>query len=73
MLPKVEHCDELLSKLKNGAHILMFGEVEYDTYRGDYTIKPKCISTVQMIEKRIITPKSALSFIFTQICRRWTV
>ena len=51
MLPKVEHCDELLSKLKNGAHILMFGEVEYDTYRGDYTIKPKCISTVQMIEK----------------------
>lgn len=38
MLPKVEHCDELLSKLKNGAHILMFGEVEYDTYRGDYTI-----------------------------------
>lgn len=51
MLPKVEHCDELLSKLKNGAHILMFGEVEYDTYRGDYTIKPKCISTIQMIEK----------------------
>lgn len=51
----------------------MFGEVEYDTYRGDYTIKPKCISTVQMIEKRIITPKSALSFIFTQICHRWTV
>lgn len=51
MLPKVEHCDELLAKLKNGAHILMFGEVEYDTYRGDYTIKPKCISTVQMIEK----------------------
>ena len=51
MLPKVEHCDELLSKLKDGAHILMFGEVEYDTYRGDYTIKPKCISTIQMIEK----------------------
>lgn len=51
MLPKIEHCDELLSKLKNGAHILMFGEVEYDTYRGDYTIKPKCISTIQMIEK----------------------
>ena len=42
---------EGLSKLKNGAHILMFGEVEYDTYRGDYTIKPKCISTIQMIEK----------------------
>ena len=57
MLPKVEHCDELLSKLKNGAHILMFGEVEYDTYRGDYTIKPKCISTVQMIEKEDNYPK----------------
>lgn len=57
MLPKVEHCDELLKSLKNGANVLVFGDVEYDSFRNEYTIKPKCLSTVEVIEKEDNAPE----------------
>lgn len=57
MLPKVEHCDELLRKLKDGVCVLMFGEVEYDSFRNEFTLKPKCISTVEKIKKQDNAPE----------------
>lgn len=57
MLPKVEHCEELLKSLKNGANVLIFGEIDYDSFRNEYTIKPKCLSTVEVIEKEDNAPE----------------
>lgn len=57
MVVKIEQSDELLDKLHNGVYILMSGEVKFDTFRHEYVIDPRAISTVEKIEKQDNAPK----------------
>ncbi|MGN0519825.1 MAG: PolC-type DNA polymerase III, partial [Candidatus Fimenecus sp.] len=57
MLVKIEQSDELLAHLKDGVTVLLYGNVKYDSFKGDYIIEPKAISTVEVIEKEDNAPE----------------
>lgn len=57
MIVKIEQSDELLAHLKDGVTVLLYGNVKYDSFKGDYIIEPKAISTVEVIEKEDNAPE----------------
>lgn len=57
MIVKIEQSDELLAHLKDGVTVLLHGNVKYDSFKGDYIIEPKAISTVEVIEKEDNAPE----------------
>lgn len=57
MLLKIEQSEEVLAHLKNGVTVLLYGFVKFDTFRGDFVIDPKAISTVECIEKQDNAPE----------------
>lgn len=57
MIVKIEYSDEILDKVKNGAHVLISGDVKYDSFKREYIIDPKAISTVEKIKKEDNAPE----------------
>lgn len=57
MIVKIEQSEDLLAHLKNGVHILMYGNVKFDTFKREYIIDPRAISTVEKIEKEDNAPE----------------
>lgn len=57
MIVKIEQSEELLAHLKNGVHVLMYGNVKFDTFKREYIIDPRAISTVEKIEKEDNAPE----------------
>lgn len=57
MIVKIEQSEDLLAHLKDGVTVLMYGNVKYDSFKGDYIIEPKAISTVEVMEKEDNAPE----------------
>ena len=57
MIVKIEQSDTLLEKLKNGVHILLHGNVKFDSFKRDYIIDPRAVSTTEKIEKEDNAPE----------------
>ncbi len=57
MLVKIEQSEELLAHLKDGVHILLYGNVKFDSFKREFIVEPKAISTVEVIEKEDNAPE----------------
>lgn len=57
MIVKIEQSEDLLAHLKDGVHILLYGNVKYDSFKGDFIVEPKAVSTVEVIEKEDNAPE----------------
>lgn len=62
---------ETVSKLKKGCTILVKGEVQYDKYLKDITIKPRDIMMVKKKRKPIMPRKNEWNCIYIPTCRLW--
>lgn len=59
-------------KLKKGVTVIVYGDIEFDTFSRDVSIRPMSIVAVKRKKELIMQRKRELSFICIPICRLWT-